>query len=55
MMKKWWIYQYFPIAYEEDMKRYWEHEMIFKELMERGFKVEIHIDYQVKTTKISDY
>ncbi|SKC81994.1 class I SAM-dependent methyltransferase [Maledivibacter halophilus] len=31
-MSKWWIYQLFPSVYYEDLKRFWQKELIFKEL-----------------------
>ncbi|WP_432407694.1 class I SAM-dependent methyltransferase [Wukongibacter sp. M2B1] len=52
-MPKWWVYQFFPSAYHEDLKRFWQKELIFKELSERDFEVEIKLDYKMKETKIS--
>lgn len=51
-MKHWWVYKYFPAAYWEDLKRFWDKEQIFQELTLRGFEVEIHITYvmQAKAT-----
>ena len=52
-MKNWWVYKYFPSAYFEDLKRFWEKELIFNELLNRGFNVEIHIQYQMQSMEIS--
>lgn len=54
-MKKWWIYNYFPSAYYEDLKRYWEKEVIFNELSIRGFKVNMQIKYRLENVKVADY
>ncbi len=53
-MPKWWVYQFFPSAYYEDLKRFWQKELIFKELSARGFEVEIQLEYRMKETKISN-
>lgn len=53
-MTKWWIYHYFPSAYYEDLKRFWQKELILKELSNRGFDVELKIDYTLKEAKIAD-
>ncbi|MDF2572341.1 MAG: methyltransferase protein [Sporomusa sp.] len=53
-MKNWWIYKYFPAAYLEDLKRFWEKELIFHELTKRGFAVEIHIKYEMQSKDISE-
>jgi|SRR5690625_1823366 ubiquinone/menaquinone biosynthesis C-methylase UbiE len=31
-MPKWWVYHYFPSAYYEDLKRYWNKDVILKSL-----------------------
>ncbi|WP_040979438.1 class I SAM-dependent methyltransferase [Oceanobacillus jeddahense] len=54
-MKKWWIYHYFPTAYDEDVKRFWEKQAIFDELSVRGFHVEMEIQYCLERIKVSDY
>jgi ubiquinone/menaquinone biosynthesis C-methylase UbiE len=54
-MKKWWVYHYFPSAYYEDLKRFWEKEVIFNELSLRGFKVNMQIKYRLEKVKVSDY
>ena len=53
-MTKWWVYQYFPSAYYEDLKRFWQKDLIFKELSIRGFAVELNINYTLKEAKIAD-
>ena len=53
-MKNWWVYKYFPAAYFEDLKRFWEKELIFQELTKRGFAVEIHITYEMYSKAISE-
>jgi len=53
-MKNWWIYKYFPSAYFEDLKRFWQKEVIFNELSNRGFKVEIYIDYKMQAMEVSN-
>ncbi|MFS0749406.1 class I SAM-dependent methyltransferase [Oceanobacillus sp. 1P07AA] len=54
-MKQWWVYHYFPTAYYEDLKRFWEKEVIFNGLSIRGFKVNIQIQYRLERIKLSDY
>lgn len=53
-MKNWWVYKYFPSAYFEDLKRFWEKELIFNELSNRGFDVEINIQYKMQSIEVSD-
>jgi len=53
-MKNWWVYKYFPSAYDEDLKRYWEKDRIFNELSIRGFEVEIFIEYKMQSAKVSE-
>lgn len=55
MMRDWWLYQYFPTAFEEDMHRYWEHHKIFKELTLRGFEVNIDIHYEMLESQLSEF
>lgn len=52
-MPKWWIYSFFPTAYNEDLKRFWQKELIFSELSNRGFEVQLHIEYKMIETKLS--
>ncbi|MCJ8007340.1 class I SAM-dependent methyltransferase [Lederbergia wuyishanensis] len=54
-MPQWWVYHYFPSAYEEDVKRYWDKNLIFKELKERGFEVNLKINYRMEEIKVTDY
>jgi len=53
-MKNWWIYKYFPSAYYEDLKRFWQKEVIFSELLNRGFEVEINIEYKMQSMEVSN-
>lgn len=52
-MKKWWVYKYFPNAYYEDIKRFWTRKLIYDELTNRGFKVNLEIKYIMKIEKVS--
>ncbi len=54
-MKKWWIYHYFPTAYYEDLKRFWEKGVLFNELSRREFIVDIQVKYRLGKIKVSDY
>lgn len=54
-MPKWWVYHYFPSAYYEDLKRFWEKEVIFNELSIRGFEVNLKVEYQMVPIKVKDY
>ncbi|WP_226894732.1 hypothetical protein [Oceanobacillus oncorhynchi] len=54
-MRKWWVYHYFPTAYEEDVKRFWEKEVIFDELSIRGFNTELQMTYRLEKIRVSDY
>lgn len=40
-MRHWWIYEFFPSAYFEDLKRFWPKDLIFNELSNRGFDVDV--------------
>lgn len=53
-MKKWWVYIYFQGAYIEDTKRFWEKELIYNELFNRGFNVNLQIKYNMRAQKISN-
>ena len=54
-MEKWWIYHFFPSAYFEDLKRYWQKDLIFHELSKRDFNVEVRMEYEMRGTKLVDY
>ncbi|QQK81912.1 methyltransferase domain-containing protein [Salicibibacter cibi] len=54
-MPKWWIYYYFPSAYDEDVKRYWSKVTIFNELSNLGFKAQLKIGYRMEEVKAADY
>ncbi|MBS4201368.1 class I SAM-dependent methyltransferase [Bacillus sp. FJAT-49732] len=54
-MPQWWVYHYFPSAYEEDQKRYWDKNLIFKELLKRDFHVDLKIAYRMEEVKVTDY
>lgn len=51
-MKKWWIYQYFPSAYEEDLDRFWKPELIYYELKNRDFDVKIDAEYELREIEL---
>lgn len=53
--RKWWVYHYFPTAYDEDVKRFWEKEVIFDELSARGFNTELQMAYRLEKIRVSDY
>lgn len=54
-MVNWWVYYYFPSAYYEDLKRFWDKKVIFNELISRGFEVNLQLEYQMKKVMIADY
>ncbi len=54
-MPKWWIYQYFPAAYYEDLKRYWTKEVLYHELQLRGLTVNLQITYRMEQVRVADY
>lgn len=54
-MPKWWIYHYFPTAYYEDLKRFWNKEVIYNELTARGFEVNLKIEYRMDNIRVNDY
>lgn len=54
-MSKWWVYHYFPTAYFEDLKRYWQKEVIFNELSSKGFEVSLKIEYRMENIRVMDY
>ncbi|WLR42280.1 class I SAM-dependent methyltransferase [Bacillus carboniphilus] len=53
-MTKLWMYHYFPSTYHEDLKRFWQKDVIFNELTQRGFQVEINIDYKMEQIHVKD-
>lgn len=54
-MPKWWVYHYFPSAYEEDLKRFWDKELIYQELIKRGFEVKLRMEYRMEQVAVADY
>lgn len=54
-MPKWWVYYYFPSAYEEDIKRFWKKELVYQKLIERGFKVNLKMEYRMEEIAVKDY
>ncbi|UOQ91775.1 class I SAM-dependent methyltransferase [Halobacillus shinanisalinarum] len=54
-MENWWVYHYFPAAFEEDLDRFWQKEVIFNELTSRGFTVRIESSFQMENIKVADY
>ncbi|ENH96050.1 hypothetical protein J416_12634 [Gracilibacillus halophilus YIM-C55.5] len=54
-MSKWWVYHYFPTAYYEDLKRFWNKDVIFNELTVRGLEVNLKIEYKMEKIKVNDY
>lgn len=54
-MPKWWLYHYFPTAYYEDIKRFWNKEVIFNELTARGLEVNLKIEYRMENVRVNDY
>ncbi|WP_242224886.1 class I SAM-dependent methyltransferase [Bacillus cereus group sp. BfR-BA-01380] len=54
-MQKWWVYHYFPSAYYEDVKRFWQKEIIFNELSIREFQVNIKMEYRMENVKVANY
>ncbi len=54
-MKEWWVYHYFPEAFNEDLKRFWTQNHLFNMLEDKGFKVEINTHYQMLKIKVKDY
>lgn len=54
-MPKWWVYHYFPTAYYEDLKRFWNKQVIFNELTTRGLQVNLKIEYRMENVSINDY
>ncbi|MBH8599727.1 MULTISPECIES: class I SAM-dependent methyltransferase [unclassified Thermoactinomyces] len=53
-MRQWWVYQYFPSAYFEDLKRFWPKDLIYRELSVRGFQVELDIRYRMTSMPLTE-
>ncbi|CAG9622464.1 class I SAM-dependent methyltransferase [Sutcliffiella rhizosphaerae] len=51
-MPQWWVYHYFPTARMEDLKRFWSKELLYHELSQRGFDVNLQIQYKMLQAKI---
>jgi len=47
MMRRWWVYQFFPDAFHEDEKRFWSHALLCYELSCRGFEPRARIEYDL--------
>lgn len=54
-MPKWWVYHYFPTAYFEDLKRYWQKEVFFSELNSRGLEASLKVEYRLENIRVMDY
>lgn len=54
-MPNWWVYHYFPAAYYEDLKRFWNKEVIFNELTTMGLEVNLKIEYRMENVRVYDY
>ncbi|AFL99301.1 methylase involved in ubiquinone/menaquinone biosynthesis [Desulfitobacterium dehalogenans ATCC 51507] len=54
-MRHWWIYEFFPSTYYEDLKRFWSKELIFNELLSRGFDVNVRMEFVMKSNKITEF
>lgn len=54
-MRRWWIYEFFPSAYFEDLKRFWPKDLIFNELLNRGFDVNVRMEFVMKANRIADF
>ncbi|WP_261134814.1 methyltransferase domain-containing protein [Bacillus sp. Marseille-Q3570] len=54
-MPEWRVCHYFPSAYEEDLSRFWDDELIYQELLKRGFKVNTRIEYRMEEISVADY
>jgi ubiquinone/menaquinone biosynthesis C-methylase UbiE len=58
-MKNWWVYQYCPEAYFQDLHRFWSKDLIVFELEKRGFRANVSVTYEEKgrslQTIISEY
>ncbi|MGP4074673.1 class I SAM-dependent methyltransferase [Halobacillus sp. K22] len=54
-MPKWWVYRYFPSAYEIDEQRFWHHEDIYEELRKRDCEVQLKVNYQREELQTADY
>ncbi|MFD1020863.1 class I SAM-dependent methyltransferase [Thalassobacillus hwangdonensis] len=54
-MENWWVYHYFPSAYEIDAERYWSKEKIYYALKERGLKVSLDVHQKMGELRVRDY
>lgn len=52
-MRGWWGYTFFPLARQEDEKRFWSTELIAYELGKRGYHVHVHVDYDASLAPIA--
>jgi len=46
MMKKWWVYEFFPESYSQDFRRFWQKELIIHEFEKRKYKINLEINYK---------
>jgi ubiquinone/menaquinone biosynthesis C-methylase UbiE len=42
-MPAWWLYRFFPAAWEEDQERFWSPERLFDELAKRGWEASVSV------------
>jgi len=54
-MPNWWVYHYFPSAHFEDLKRFWNKDILFNELTTRGLEINLKIEYRKENIRLSDY
>ena len=47
-MRNWWVYDYCPEAYFEDLHRFWSKDLIVFELESRGFQANVSVAYEEK-------
>jgi ubiquinone/menaquinone biosynthesis C-methylase UbiE len=45
-MKNWWVYDYCPETYFEDLHRFWSKDLIVFELENRGFQSNVSVAYE---------
>lgn len=50
-----WVYTFFPESLIIDKKRFWSHELIFRELELNGFEVKAEVTYSYLREKLSDF
>jgi ubiquinone/menaquinone biosynthesis C-methylase UbiE len=53
-MPRWYVYQYFPHAVDQDKKRFWKNARIYDELEKRGFEVKIEVNYRLERIKLRE-